>query len=137
MDSDFIHISHYEVTTAVTKLNNKKSGDEFGINAEHFKLAGQSIIATLVELFNAILEHSYIPPQFLSGIITPVYKKRRDATDLSNYRVITVSCTLGNILEHVILNRIEHLLRHNSHHYNLVSPKERLYFLQHLLLTDL
>ena len=29
MDSDFIPISHYEVTTAITKLNNKNSGDEF------------------------------------------------------------------------------------------------------------
>jgi hypothetical protein len=46
-----------EVTAAITKLNNKKSGDEFGISAEHFKLAGQSIVAALVELFNAILEH--------------------------------------------------------------------------------
>ena len=110
MDSDFIPISHYEVTAAITKLNNKKSGDEFGISAEHFKLAGQSIVAALVELFNAILEHGYIPPQFLSGIITPVYKKGRDATDFSNYRGITVSCTIGKILEHVILNRIEHLL---------------------------
>jgi hypothetical protein len=69
-----------EVTAAITKLNNKKSGDEFGISAEHFKLAGQSIVAALVELFNAILEHGYIPPQFLSGVITPVYKKGRDAT---------------------------------------------------------
>jgi hypothetical protein len=56
------------------------------------KLAGQSIVAALVELFNAILEHGYIPPQFLSGIITPVYKKGRDATDFSNYRGI--SCYL-------------------------------------------
>jgi hypothetical protein len=112
MDSDFIPISHYEViiTAAITKLNNKKYGDELGISAEHFKLAGQSIVAVLVELFNAILEHDYIPPQFLSGIITPVYKKGRDATDFSNYRGITVSCTLGKILEHVILNRIEYLL---------------------------
>jgi hypothetical protein len=38
MDSDFIPISHYEVTAAITKLNNKKSGDELGISAEHFKL---------------------------------------------------------------------------------------------------
>jgi hypothetical protein len=30
------------------KLNNKKSGDEFGISAEHFKLAGQSIVAALL-----------------------------------------------------------------------------------------
>jgi hypothetical protein len=45
---------HYEVTAAITKLNNKKSGDEFGISAEHFKLAGQSIVAALVEKFNAI-----------------------------------------------------------------------------------
>ena len=93
MDSDLIPISHYEVTAAIAKLNNKKSGDEFVISAEHFKLAGQSIVAALVEKFNAILEHGYIPPQFQSGIITSVYKKGRDATDFSNYRGITVSCT--------------------------------------------
>jgi hypothetical protein len=29
-------ISHYEVTAAIIKLNNKKFGDEFGISAEIF-----------------------------------------------------------------------------------------------------
>jgi hypothetical protein len=82
MDSYFIPIFHYEVTTAITKLNNKKSGDELVISTEHVKLSGQSIVAALVKLFNAILEHGYIPPQFLSGMITPVYKKGRDATGL-------------------------------------------------------
>jgi hemoglobin-like flavoprotein len=66
MDSELIPISHYEVTAAIIKLNNKKSGDELGISAEHFKLTGQYIVAALVELFNVILEHGYIPPQFLS-----------------------------------------------------------------------
>jgi hypothetical protein len=48
MDSDLIPISHYEVTAAIAKLNNKKSGDEFVISAEHFKLAGQSIVAGVI-----------------------------------------------------------------------------------------
>ena len=68
MDSDVIPISHYEVTVAITKLNNKKSGDEFGISAEHCKLAGQSIVAALVELFNAILEHVTSHHNFYQGL---------------------------------------------------------------------
>jgi hypothetical protein len=54
MDSDFIPISHYEVTAAITKLNNKKSGDEFGISAKHFKLAGQSIILLIISRIKSI-----------------------------------------------------------------------------------
>lgn len=109
-DEELIPISEEEVTVAISNLNNKKAADEFGISAEHFKLAGPTIITAITNLFNAILQHGHIPPQFLSGTITPVYKKGRDPTEFSNYRGITVSSTLGKILEHIIRNRIEHLL---------------------------
>ncbi|VDI19758.1 Hypothetical predicted protein [Mytilus galloprovincialis] len=103
----FSPITPDEVKSAIYKLNNNKSSDEYGICAEHLKLASSTIFNVLSVLFNAIIEHCYIPLQFLSGIITPVHKKGKDATDFGSYRGITVSYTIGKVFEHVILDRIE------------------------------
>lgn len=111
LQSDSIKpISQTEISEAISKLNSKKACDEFGISAEHLKLAGPSILPLLQSLFNAIVNNSYVPSQFLSGLITPVHKKGKDPTQCENYRGITVSCILSKTLEHIILNRITHLL---------------------------
>ncbi|CAC5392451.1 unnamed protein product [Mytilus coruscus] len=103
----FSPITPEEVKSAILKLNNNESSDEYGICAEHLKLASSTIFNVLSVLFNAIIEHCYIPLQFLSGIITPIIKKGKDAADFGSYRGKTVSYTIGKVFEHVILIRIE------------------------------
>jgi hypothetical protein len=68
-----------------------------------------SSLASIIDSLITNAERSIDVP-LVKPNLTPVYKKGRDATVFSNYRGITVSCTIGKILEHVILNRIEHLL---------------------------
>ncbi|CAC5413847.1 unnamed protein product [Mytilus coruscus] len=95
-----------EIGSAILKLNNNKSSDEFGICAEHLKFASPTIFRVLSVLFNAIIEHCHIPLQFLSGIITPVHRKGNDAADFGNYKGITVSCSIGKVLEHVTFRSV-------------------------------
>ena len=84
-----------DVKKAVSKLNNGKSADEFGLHAEHFKAGGDIVVPLLVALFNDILKSGSVPHSFKSGILTPVHKKDKDPSLLDNYRGITVTATLG------------------------------------------
>ena len=91
-----VSFTENDIQKAVSRLNNGKSADEFGIHAEHFKLADNIVLPFLITL----LRNGEIPKSFKSGILTPVHKKDKDPTSLDNYRGITVSATIGKIFEY-------------------------------------
>ena len=53
-----------DVKKAVSKLNNGKSADEFGLHAEHFKAGGDIVVPLLVAFFNDILKSGSVPQSF-------------------------------------------------------------------------
>ena len=58
-----------------------------------------------------MLQHSYVPLEFLRGTLTPIVKDSQgDVSDVSNYRGITLSCLPAKLFEFVIQNKISHLL---------------------------
>ena len=75
-DADLL-ISEADVDTAIDKLNNEKSADEYGLSSEHFKAAEPIIVPVLTKLFNEILISKDKPDSFKTGIITPVLKSER------------------------------------------------------------
>ena len=54
---------------------------------------------------NTIFRNGYVPSQLKQGILTPVLKKKKDATLPTNYRGITVLSIIGKVLERVLQNR--------------------------------
>ena len=54
---------------------------------------------------NSVLKTGYTPPQLKQGILTPVLKKKKDATIPTSYRGITVLSIIGKVLERVLQNR--------------------------------
>lgn len=62
-------------------------------------------------LFNGMLQHGYIPTEFLKGTITPIVKDSQgDISDPSNYRGITLSCLPAKLFEFAIQLKTSHLL---------------------------
>ncbi|MEW8544375.1 MAG: reverse transcriptase family protein, partial [Candidatus Thiodiazotropha sp.] len=57
-----------------------------------------------------ILDTGYVPAQLKEGILSPVLKKKKDASQPTNYRGITVLSILGKILERVLLNRTKDII---------------------------
>ena len=75
----------------VSKLRTGKSYTGF-IRAEHILNGSPKLIVHLHMLFNAMLQHSFVPSSLLRGSITPLIKDNEgNISSTSNYRPITLS----------------------------------------------
>ena len=62
------------------------------IRTEHVFYGSPKLVIHLHLLFNAMLQHSFIPTLLLRGNISPLVKDRDgDVSDSNNYRAITLS----------------------------------------------
>ena len=62
-------------------------------------------------LFNSMIQHSYVPTEFLHGTITPIVKDSQgDLSDTSNYHGITLSTLPAKFFEYAIQKKLSHLL---------------------------
>ena len=58
-----------------------------------------------------MIQHSYVPSEFLNGVVCPLIKDSDgDHADPSNYRPLTLSTVFSNLFEHALLLKIGHLL---------------------------
>ena len=66
-------------------------------------------------LFNSLIQHSYVPHEFLVGVITPLVKDSEgDNSSTSNYRPLTLSVVFASMFEIPVLSKISHLLNTDS-----------------------
>ena len=58
-----------------------------------------------------MIQHCYVPYDFLNGSITPLIKDSKgDHSSTENYRALTLSVLLANLFEHALMKKIGHLL---------------------------
>ena len=63
-------------------------------------------------LFNGLMQHGYVPIDFLGGVITPIVKDNQgDLSSTANYRGITLSCLPAKLFEFAIQLKTSHLLQ--------------------------
>ena len=85
------YFSWNDMIDMVSKLRSGKSYVGF-IKAEHVLHGSPKLMIHLQILFNAMLQHSFIPTLMLRGDICPLVKDREsDLSISSNYRPITLS----------------------------------------------
>ena len=97
-------VSPKEVFNIVRSFKLNKAQDVFGLSAEYLKNAPDELFPVLASLTNSILQTGHIPPQLKQGILTPVLKKKKDASLPTFYRGITVLSIVGKTLERVLQN---------------------------------
>lgn len=112
-DSDLLRepVSTDEVTKLVKKLKNKKAPGPDGVQAEHIKLGGASIVRVLTDLFNAMINREHRPADLKQGLIVPIPKGRKDSSIPDNNRGITLSSVIAKTYDSVLVNRAHDWLR--------------------------
>ena len=119
--------SQYSVTLdmmidTVCGMTPGKSPDDDGLHAEHFQNAPLVLLIKLTSLFNFMLAHAYVPSQFRFGTIIPIIKDRQgNASDVGNYRGITISPMFSKVFEHVLKTLFSQHLSTSSYQYGFKS----------------
>ena len=99
-----------DMINAVQKMKLGKATSTF-LKTEHIYNGCPELLYFIHLLFNGLLSHSYIPYEFLHGTISPLIKDANgDSSDPSNYRGITLSPCLSQLLEYCLLGKFGNFL---------------------------
>jgi hypothetical protein len=104
------HITTSRIAAYISRLKDNKAPDEYGISAEHLKLAADTVAPIIQTLIEKIVADGSIPEQLKNGIITPVYKNKGSSKMADNYRRITVTSMIGKVLELVMVDPVKEVL---------------------------
>ena len=91
---------------ATVKKTRKKAPGIDGLMVDSFKDLGKNGKTILISLYNEIYRTGIFPENWKKGILCPIYKIGKPASDPSSYRPITLLPVAGKILESLVLNRI-------------------------------
>lgn len=86
----------------------------------------------LAQLFTLSYEFSYLPPVWLTALITPLFKKGKH-TDPSNYRPIALTSTLSKVMETIIKDQTLSYLLCN----NFITKDQHGFIKKHSTVTNL
>ena len=135
-------ISWSEFLGCIAKVKSGKATGNF-VKPQHL-LHGSPLLAIHIHLlFNAFIQHEYVPNEFLQTVVTPIIKDTTAShSDSSNYRPVTLSCLFSQLFEHAIYTKIGHLLltddlqfgfkpKHSTAHALFVLKETVNYFTSH------
>ena len=109
--SNFSDFKVIEVYDAICKLKLGKSAGLDGLRSEHFLNASSNLSCVVTLLFNACVNHQYLPVEIMNTVIVPIVKDTKaDITIQDNYRPIAVTTVLSKVLEIVLLERYSEFL---------------------------
>ena len=108
ISSHFLSWSEMTVIASKIQLGKSSAG---ACRPEHILHGSPTLMCHFHLLFNGMIQHGYIPTDFLKGTITPIVKNSQgDISDPSNYRGITLSCLPAKLFEFAIQVKTSHLL---------------------------
>ena len=111
---EHLYLTWNEMLSLMSKLKTGRSSASF-IKAEHILYGSPKLAWYLHLLFNAMIQHCFVPHEFLNGVITPLIKDTEgDHTDPKNYRGLTLGVVFLYLFEHAMLIKIGHLLDTDS-----------------------
>ena len=88
-----------DMVSITGKLKMGKSYNS-SIKAEHILYGSPKLMVHVHLLFNALLQHGFVPSQFLLGTITPIIKDSNgDINSVDNYRGITLCSVFSHLFE--------------------------------------
>ena len=110
-----IYLSPTDPTEILRTINSLKARQSTGPdNISSYPIKKKSPLGKPISLLiNKSLEDGIIPDIFLNTTIIPIYKSKNKAL-LSNYRPISLLCSLSKILEKIVHKRVYNFLQLHS-----------------------
>ncbi|XP_026333229.1 uncharacterized protein LOC113240194 [Hyposmocoma kahamanoa] len=94
-----IRFSPKEVHSIINKMERGKSPGHDGLSIEHLRYAGVHLPRVMALFFKLCMSHGYLPDDLMYTMVVPVIKnKTGDASDLSNYRPISLATVIAKVL---------------------------------------
>ena len=96
--------------TIIGKLKKGKVTNSF-FKAEHILNGSPKLVVHLHILFNALIQHGFVPTIFLKGTISPIVKDANgDLNSEGNYRGITLCGVYSHLFEQALRLKFGHYL---------------------------
>jgi sorting nexin-29 len=76
------------------------------LTAELLKCGGPDLIRYLYRLINEIREREEMPEEWKTGLICPIFKKKRDKLNCSNYRGVTLLSVAYKVFSGILQRRL-------------------------------
>ena len=99
-------ITMAELTQTLKTTSNNSAPGPDRITYEVIKHFPSNTLHKLMNIYNAVLDTAHIPLSFKSSILTLIPKPHKDHSKLTSYRPITLTSTLGKLLEKIIARRL-------------------------------
>lgn len=87
------------VETLIKMLQNGKASGCDGIMSEFIKYGGDTVVKMMQTLFARCYEIGKTPTEWKEALVCPVWKKKGDPNDISNYRPISLTCITRRLYE--------------------------------------
>ena len=105
LDFNFTEVSLKEVENQMHKLNTKKATTFKNIPPKILKDNADIVCPILLDLVNASFKNNTFPNELKVADVTPVFKKE-DATDVKNYRPVSILPVNSKIFERLMQTQI-------------------------------
>ena len=120
------------VSRVLCKLRTHSAGGPDDVPPAFLKRCRLYLATPLAFLYQLFFDSAYLPPVWLQAYITPIYKKG-DATLTSNYRPISLTCSLCKIMESIIKDQlVKYLVSHK-----LISKEQHAFIAKHSTISNL
>jgi hypothetical protein len=130
--SNNIIFSTSHVRRAIKKLNAKTKGGPDGIPPIFFKNCCDELCYPLTLLYQLSFTSSFLPPEWLGAIVTPIFKKGC-RSDPNNYRPVALTATMCKLMECIIKTQLLSLLVSKG----LISKNQHGFLAKHSTTTNL
>jgi len=111
---DNIHFDTRTVLKVIRKIRPKLSQGPDRIPPYIIKNLGSSIAYPLARFFESFMSVGQVPSEWKSAIVTPIFKKG-SSSDCSNYRPVSLCCSIQKIMERIIVcEMLTYLRKHNA-----------------------
>ena len=101
------------VQKLLTNLNPSKAAGPDQLHPRFLKEVAEELSPLYTALFQKSLEEGYVPMQWRTANVTPVFKKG-EKYDPANYRPVSLTAITSKIMEHIIASKIMDHLEQND-----------------------